>query len=229
MSFTGEQTRQRVLAVLNQISATSERIADYTLENINSMVPELTKEQVQNALDDLEGENLVESRRVQFGLFLPLNSKSRELIKDMAKRGLFAYSPIGIVIAALFGAFFLVAGTGYQFPLPTNVSTLVDAYSRGVEVGFIFSGGIALVTGIGGQRLLATYQAARVSYAKAYSILKREAIGIGAVFLPLVTLYAIWSFVTSSPIQPEAIFIVLGASIAVFEAFQQALKRARES
>jgi len=228
MSLTNEQIKSTILGHLNSLSAQAKGFEDYSLHNIMQAFPLFTKEQIVNALDELESEDVIESRRLEFDVFLPKKDKRTEaIVKNLAQRGLLTYSPFVGIFLVLGAAFVLVAFFTPPFSPPQSIVTLSAAYTQGIEVGIIASIIIAIIGGATLQNLLLKYRTNRIVHEETYEGVIRYTKFVGSLFTMLTVGYLVWADLTATVIQAEVIFTILGVSVAIVVGYDQLLNRRR--
>lgn len=218
-----------LLGHLNTLSAQSKGFEDYSLQSILTTFPTFTKQQVLDALDELEGEGTIEIRRLEFDVFLPTGDRrGKELTKTLAKHGVLTYSPFAGIALILGITFVLVAFFLPPVSPSQTVTDVADAYTKGIALGILASIFLGVIGGSVVQRLLIRYRTNRIVYEETYESAIRYTKYIGSLFTMMTVGYLVWANISGNVVQAEVIFTILGAAVAIVVGYEQAMLKTQQ-
>ena len=139
MLRTKEELKREIRDYLVNCTDENFHIEDVIRSGIIEEMNDVT-ENIDEALSELESENIITSQNVSFSLYLPKNEKGNNILKNLSKEELISYSPIWFYILSLF----ILGVTSKYFLtnlLPDNLTntSLLSAYKFGFEQSIGFS------------------------------------------------------------------------------------------
>lgn len=224
MLKTKEEIKKKILDYLVDVSGKTRQVEGYTLSKISEAV-QAEISQVEKAMEELEEEGSVNSRKAQLKLYVPQTRDGFQVLSTFAKKGFISYSPYW---ACFFGFALLFIGFsiwGNYLSPPAQIETLFDSYLAGIRNGIIGSFVAGLLGGLFFQNVLSQFRRwqiiAEEDYKTISSILKYSIYIFAALGIP----YYVGSNQLGYPLESAAIIGLLAISFA--SAFSYELIKSR--
>jgi len=213
MLKTRGEIKKEILNYLVDISGKTRQVEGYTLSRISEVI-QTDISQVEKAMEELEEEGSVNSRKAQLNVYVPQTQDGFRVFSAFAKKGFISYSPYW---ASFFGFALLFIGFaiwGNYLSPPAQIETLFDSYLVGIRNGIMGSFVAGLLGGLLFQNVLSQFRRwqiiAEENYKTVSSILKYSIYIFAALGIP----YYIGSNQLGHPLESAAIIGLLAISVA---------------
>lgn len=224
MLKTKEDIKKAVLDYLVNHPRKTKQVEEYTASRISEIIKADTSK-VEEAIAELEEENLVDSRKVQLDVYVPKTEEGFEALTSFARRGYIAYSPYWAV-AFGFGLLFIgVLILGNYLGLPAQVNTLSESYLMGIRYGIIGSFVAGLLGGVVIQNALSKFRRWQIVSEEIYETISSLVKYIIYLFVPFVLVYYIASKQLGYSFELGIVVTLLSIAIATAIGYKQLVKR----
>jgi len=227
MLKTKEDIKKAVLDYLVNRPRQAKQVEEYTASKISEVV-KADISQVEEAITELEQENLLDSRKVQLDVYVPNTEEGFEVLTTFARRGYIAYSPYWAVFfgfALLFIGFSIL---GNYLSLPAQVNTLFESYLMGIRYGIIGSFVAGLLGGYIIQNALSKFRRWQIVSEETYETISSLVKYTAYLFVPLVIVYYVASRQLGYSFELSVVIVLLGISIASAFSYERIKRRKKE-
>jgi len=219
-----EEIKKSVLDYLINRPRKTRQVEEYTASRISEVV-KANISKVEEAITELEQENLLDSRKVHLDVYVPKTEEGSEVLTVFARRGYIAYSPYW---AMSFGIGLLFIGLliwGNSLTLPTQATTLFESYLLGIRYGIFGSFVVGLIGGQVIQNMLSKFRRWQIISEKAYEIVSSLFRYTAYVFVALFVIYYIVASQLGSPLDPSLIVALLAIATGLAVGYKQIQSR----
>lgn len=225
MLSTKEETKTAVLKHLKSLPESNVQVEAYTLSSISESV-KIDSSMVSTALDDLENEDLIISKKVQINVYVTKNQDGSRILSSFALKEYIGYSQSwAFLFAAVIFFVLLMAFGSFQFQTTSQTETVSDVYTTGVHNGALLSlltffvGGVLLQTG------LTRFRRWQIVSEKSYRLIGNLIKHSAYLFIPLLIAFYVILFYFSTPLEPTIILGLLTFSVGTSIAYEALKKR----
>lgn len=210
---TKEEIKRAIRDYLVNLPSKTKQVEEYTMSKISDVVKaEISN--VEEAIEELEGEKLVDSRKVELKVYVPKTREGSQVLTTFARKEYITYSPYW---AVFFGFALLFIGLligERNLTLPAQAETSFEAYLIGIRHGLGGSFAVGLLGGLVIQNILSKFRCWQIVSEEIYETISRLVKYSAYLFVPLVIGYYVVANQLGYQFELSIIFVLLGISVA---------------